>query len=191
MPYMIAIYGFCAVVGGALTLVMLLGADADADVSADLDFDDGSVDGVDGAGSILSSILSFRTIVFALAFFGVTGLLLPLVGAGAGVTLAAAVGMGVFAGVINDRILRYVRRTSGGSGVTDLKLAGSPATVTLPVARGRRGRVSIEVGDRMVSLVAEPFKDGTDTFASGSTVVVVEVREGIARIAHLNLTDGM
>jgi hypothetical protein len=188
MHYLTAIYGFFAVVGGALTLVMLVGADADADVSADLDFDDGTVDGADGAGSVLSSILSFRTIVFASAFFGVTGLLLPLVGAGAGVTLAAAAGMGVFAGLINDRILRYVRRTSGGSGITDVKLAGSPATVTLPVSHGRRGRVSIEVGNRVVSLVAEPFKDGTD-FASGATVVVVEVSEGIARIAHLNLTD--
>lgn len=67
---MTAVYGFCAVVGGVLTLVMLLGGDADGDVdlSGDIDLDgDAALHGTaggSGIGSAIASILSFRTIIF-------------------------------------------------------------------------------------------------------------------------------
>ncbi|MGF1666043.1 MAG: hypothetical protein ACFCVC_07185 [Acidimicrobiia bacterium] len=190
---MIAIYGFCAVVGGVLAAIMLLGGDADADLSGDLDIEAGGLGGGDangsatGAGGVLASLLSFRTIVFALAFFGVTGLALPLVGTGQVGTFIAALCAGGFAGVLNDRIVRYVTRTSGGVGVSELSVSGAPARVTIPVGTGRRGRVSIQVEGRTLALVAEPYQPLSETFEVGATVVVVEVHGGVAKIAPLDI----
>lgn len=190
---MIALYGFCAVVGGVLAAIMLLGGDADADLSGDLDVDAGGSGGGDtngsatGAGGILASLLSFRTIVFALAFFGVTGLVLPLVGTGEVGTFVAAFGAGAFAGLLNDRIIRYVTRTSGGVGISELAVSGAPARVTVPVGSGRRGRISIQIEGRTVALVAEPYQTGSEAFEVGDTVVVIEVHEGVAKIAPLDI----
>jgi membrane protein implicated in regulation of membrane protease activity len=190
---MIAIYGFCAVVGGVLAAIMLLGGDADADLSGGLDVDAGGLGGGDTNGSatatggVLSSLPSFRTIVFALAFFGVTGLVLPLVGTGQTVTFVAALGAGGFAGLLNDRIIRYVTRTSGGVGLSELAVSGTPGRVTVPVGANRRGRVSIQIEGRTVALAAEPYRPGSDTFDVGATVVVVEVHEGVAKIAPLDI----
>lgn len=190
---MTAVYGFCAVVGGALVLVMLLGGDADGgvDMSGDLDLDgdvnlDGTADG-SGVGSVIASIFSFRTIIFVLAFFGVTGLILPLVGTGATATFIGALAVGGFAGLLNDRVLRYVTRTSGGMGITALSLSGVPASVTLPVRTGRRGRVTVEIDGRTVALVAEPYRSGEQNFETGATVVVIEVIEGVAKIAPFEI----
>ncbi len=189
---MIALYGFCAVVGGVLTAVMLLGGDADGGVelSADLDADGltgGGEGSASGAGGLLSSLLSARTIIFSMAFFGVTGLVLPLMGTGPVATLVAALGMGAFAGFLNDRIMRYVTRTSGGVGVSESSVSGVPARVTVPVGSGRRGRVSIQVDGRTLALVAEPFRPDTETYEVGTEVVVVEVHEGVAKIAPLDV----
>lgn len=195
---MTAVYGFFAVVGGVLALVMLVGGgdadtDFDADFDADLDLDldadtDLSAEGISsGAGSVLQSLFSFRTLVFTAAFFGITGLLLPLAGAGSLTTLLAAIAVGGFAGFLNDRLVKYVKRTSGGVGDRTANVAGLPARVTLPIADQRRGRVNVEVEGQTLMLVAEPYRSGGMAFERGDTVVVVEVRNGVARVASLEL----
>jgi membrane protein implicated in regulation of membrane protease activity len=188
---MTAIYGFFAVVGGVLALIMALGlgdTDTEIDLDADLDFDADAGNGLSsGAGSVVASLLSFRTLVFVAAFFGVTGLVLPVVGAGPVITLIAAISVGVFAGFLNDRLVHYVKRTSGGVGVEAIEMSGMPATVKLPVAHGRRGKVQIELDGRSVSMVAEPYIDGDRAWGVGDTVVVVEVRNGVARVGSLEL----
>lgn len=177
-----------------MAAVMMLGAgdvDADLDMDADLDLD-GDVDAgdaVDGAGSVLASIFSFRTLVFAIAFFGVTGLIVPITGAGVVPTFVSAVGIGTLAGFTNDQLLRYIRRTSGDGRYTDDSLSGVMGRVSVPVEPGRRGRVMVEIDGRSVGLVAEPFQDLRDSFAEHDQVVVVEVKQGVARIAPMDIID--
>ena len=193
---MIAIYGFFAVVGGVLALVMLIGlGDTDADLDADLDLDfdtdadlDLSADDLaSGAGSVLQSLLSLRTLIFAGAFFGVTGLIMPLAGTGSVATFVSALAVGGFAGLVNDRLIRYVKRTSGGIGDRTARLAGLPARVTLPLEIGRRGQINVEVEGHNVKLVAESYRDQERRFEQGEAVVVVEVENGVARVAPLDL----
>ena len=156
--------------------------DLDTDVDIDLDLD------ADGAGDLLSSFLSIRTVVFTLAFFGVTGLLLPLAGAGDVTTFLGSVGVGFVAGFTNDRLFRYLRATESDSGIADVDLAGSPATVQLPVDGATRGTVVVQRDGRTIRMVAEPFDEVRESFGQRDQVVVVEVRDGIARIAPLDLS---
>ena len=173
---------------------MLLGigdSDMDLDVDMDVDLDAGLDLDTDagGAGDLLSSFLSIRTIVFAVAFFGITGLLLPLAGAGDAVTLLGSVGVGLVAGFTNDRLFRYLKRTESDSGIAERDLAGSPATVQLPVDAATRGTVVVQRDGRTIRMVAEPFDAVRDSFSQREEVVVVEVRDGVARIAPLDLSN--
>lgn len=193
---MTALYGFFAVVGGVLALLMLIGVgDTDADFDVDLDVDLDVDPGIDmsadhmssGAGDVLQSLFSFRTLVFVAAFFGITGLILPLTGAGDITTFIAAIGVGGFAGFTNDRLIRYVKRTSGGIGDRVSDIAGHPANVTIPIEAGRRGQINVEVEGQTLKLVAEPYRTDGDSFVRGDTVVVVEMNNGVARVAPLEL----
>ena len=188
-------YVFMALVGGVLAAFMVLGGgDADTDVDFDFDGDldldlEGDFDAAElsaGAGSVLASLLNFRTLVFAAAFFGFTGLLLPLVGAGSVFTFLAAIGVGGIAGFTNDRLLRYLKGTSGGVGITLDQIAGSRARVSVPMEKGRRGKVMVDIEGRDVGMVAEAYADLRDSFTEGEDVVVVEVKEGVARIAPMD-----
>ncbi len=198
---MTGVYLFFALVGGVLAAVMTFGGgDADADVDfdmdvdldADLDLDAGDLDAAEagsGAGSALASIFSFRTLVFASAFFGITGLILPLVGAGTITTLVLALGVGGFAGFVNDRLLRFLKRSSGDTRITEANLVGARARVSVPVEEGKRGRVMVDVDGRTVGMVAEAYRDLRDSFAQNDHVVVVEVKDGVARIAPMDVIE--
>ncbi len=193
---MTGVYLFFALVGGVLAAVMTVGGgdiDADADLDLDLDLDaDADLDTGDlteGAGSALSSIFSFRTLVFASAFFGITGLILPLVGTGSLATLVLALLVGGFAGFVNDRLLRYLKRSSGDSRITDEVFTGARARVSVPVDGGRRGRVTIDVDGRSVAMVAEAYRDLHETFQQNEDVVVIEVKDGVARIAPMDIIE--
>jgi membrane protein implicated in regulation of membrane protease activity len=188
------VYLFFALVGGTLAAVITFGggdADADVDFDADVDLDlDASGVGAGEigatAGSALASIFSFRTLVFASAFFGITGLIVPLVGAGTVTTLVLALGVGGLAGFVNDRLLRFLRRTSGDARITEDHLVGARARVAVPVGAGRRGRVMVDIDGRTVGMVAEAYRDLRESFAQDDQVVVVEVKDGVARIAPMD-----
>lgn len=183
---MTAVYGFCAVVGGVLAAITLFGG---GDADADLDADAGTDGLASGAGSVLASLFSLRTLVLALGFFGVTGLVMPLVGTGGVGTLVAATVVGVVAGAVNDRVLRYLRRSASDSALPAEALVGRAGLVSIPVGGGRRGKVTVEAGGRSVGLVAEPFLDAEGVLERDTTVVIVEMNGGVARIAPLDVGD--
>ena len=139
-----------------------------------------------GAGSVLASLLNFRTLVFAAAFFGFTGLLLPLVGTGPLATFIAALGVGGFAGFTNDRLLKYLKSSSGDTRISTEQIAGSLARVSVPVEGGRRGKVMVDIEGRSVGMVAEAYGDLRDSFTVNDDVVVVDVKDGVARIAPMD-----
>ena len=188
-------YVFMALVGGVLAAFMVFGGgDADADVDFDFDGDldldlEGDFDAGDlsaGAGSVLASLLNFRTLVFAAAFFGFTGLLLPLAGTNSVFTFLAAVAVGGVAGFTNDRLLKYLKGTSGGAGITLEQIAGSRARVSVPMDSGKRGKVMVDIEGRSVGMVAEAYGDLRDSFTANEDVVVVDVKDGVARIAPMD-----
>jgi membrane protein implicated in regulation of membrane protease activity len=179
---MAAIYTFCAVVGGVLTLLALFSWGNDAGMG---DGFEGEVDG-EGLGNMLSSLFSVRALMLLLAFFGLTGLVLGAVWSSpVGVALVAGA-IGLFAAFFHARFFQWLKRTSSGE-IRAGHLEGAVGRVVVPLVAGGRGRIRVEVGGQSTLMTAVPFRTSEETqFGLGDEVVVVEMDGATARIAPLD-----
>ena len=198
------IYLASAIFGGSFLIPMILGGlgsdmdvdsdfeldadvDADFDLDADADFDaDGQTPvaaGLDAGQAIVGSLLSFRSVVFFAAFFGAAGLVFTGLGYNVVITLVTAVVLGMIASVANSVLFGLLKASETTSQFGERTFEGRPASVTVPIEHDRRGRIRIELAGQPHYLVAESF-DG-ESFRPGHEVVVVEVRDGVARVASL------
>ena len=120
---MTALYLFCAAVGIPLLLWFSFAGDSG---------------GGDGFGNAEAdgplAFLSLSTMSFVLGFFGLTGLLLEIVGTAGLVTLLVAIITAVAAGAFNSAAFRWLRRNSNSSEVMDHELEGMIANVALPIS---------------------------------------------------------
>ena len=202
---MFGFYLASAIIGWAFVGLFLFGgidtdvdADFDADIDADLDADfEADLDGDVSAGGIASSIasaglslLSFRSIMFFLAFFGLTGMVLNIIDAGFAATLVAAIGVGVFAWIFNSFVFRALKVADVSSTLRKSDLRGALGEVVLPINPGHRGRIAIEVGEQRRYLTAESHVAAKQaSFAVGDAVVVVELNKGAAQVAPVEVLD--
>ena len=194
---MTAVFAFAAIVGWPFLLFFVFfggedsggDADFDVDVDVDADFDSagdfGSTGGIGGGvASAVLSILSFRSIVFFLAFFGATGLILDALATNSVITLVVAVALGLFAASLNNRVFRYLKTSSVSTEVSDSMLSGAVGRVTVPISVASKGRITCEVDGQTINLTAVPFDPAEQSeFGVGESVVVVEVGQGTARVS--------
>jgi hypothetical protein len=196
---MLTAYLVCLLAGGLLLAVSLLGggdADGDADVGADADVG-GAADAADASGEgegaeaegeglvAAARFLSVRNMVFFVAFFGLTGTLLTLLKADAGLALAASVALGGAAAVAVHRLMDYLRRTESGALRSLATLGGARARVLVGLTRARPGKVTVATGDGTQQLVARVHeRAATDRFEAGDTVVIVRFQDGVALVAE-------
>lgn len=200
---MLSIYIFSLVLGGSFLLVSLLGdafgADADVDVDVDFepdfDFSDAgealdaaeaaeAVEAADAGGTEALKIFSIRGLIYALFGFGAVGTLLTWLGEGDVVwTLVAALVAGILTGGIVTALFNWLKATGESSRPGDGSFVGLTGRVTLPLADGSPGTVLVDRGARRIALRALPFEGaGTDP-SKWRSVVVVEMRRGVARVA--------
>ena len=188
---MTAVFAFAAIVGWPFLLFFVFfggeggDVDADFDVDVDVDADFETVGGVGGGvASAVLSILSFRSIVFFLAFFGATGLILDALATNSVITLVVAVALGLFAASLNNRVFRYLKASSVSTDVSDSTLSGAVGRVTVPISVASKGRITCEVDGQTINLTAVPFDPAEQSeFGVGESVVVVEVGQGTARVS--------
>ncbi len=202
-------YGASAIFGGVFVLLMILGGldfegDVDLDFDSDVDFDvDVDVDGPDidfdadgvlgDIGQFFASLISFRSLVFFAAFFGLIGLAFTfLTDSGTIASLVAALAGGGFAAVVNGQLFKYLKGSEASSELTNRQLAGRAAQVVIPLGPSRRGRIKADIDGQPHFLVALPYRAKDDKhFDVGDSVVVVEVNNGTALVAPLpGLEDG-
>ncbi len=202
------IYLASAIFGGSFLIPMILGGlgsdmevDSDLELDTDVDFDadfDADMDmdsdlgsdshspvsaGLDAGQAIVGSLLSFRSIVFFAAFFGAAGLVFTGLGYNVVLTLVTAVILGVIAAVANSTLFGLLKASEITSQVGERTFEGRPASVTVPIDTRHRGRIRIDLAGQPHYLVAESY-DG-EAFEQGHEVVVVEIQDGIARVASL------
>ena len=188
---MTAVFVFAAIVGWPFLLFFVFfggeggDVDADFDVDVDVDADFDSAGGVGGGvASAVLSLLSFRSIVFFLAFFGATGLILDALATNSVITLVVAVALGLFAASLNNRVFRYLKASSVSTDVSDSTLSGAVGRVTVPISVASKGRITCEVDGQTINLTAVPFDPAEQSeFGVGESVVVVEVGQGTARVS--------
>jgi membrane protein implicated in regulation of membrane protease activity len=171
---MIGLYLFAAAAGVPLVAWFLLSGGDDAG------------GGDDSFAGVMLRRLPLTTIAFVAATFGVCGLVLGLAGTGAGTTFVASAVAGAVAGVSNSAVFGYLRRSESTTEIGDRQLTGKIGRVVLPVRAGHRGRIAVTVGGQQIQLSAEPLPDTADSFDVGAPVLVVDVRNGIARVTGLD-----
>lgn len=162
---------------------MDMDADADPGPSADIGAD---IDAGSPLGAIFSSLLSFRTVVFFSAFFGVAGLVFGSLGYSGPETLGTAVLIGFIAAAINSTLFGLIKNSQPNSQISDRTLEGRRARVVLPMEKAQRGRIRIDLNGQPQYLVALPLDDGSNQqFDVGASVVVVKIEDGTALVSSL------
>lgn len=203
---MLAFYITCLLIGGVLVALSAFGAgdhdsdfdfDADVDVDADMDADmdadadadaDGEVDHGHAGGHLggglagLLPVASLRFWTFFLAFGGLLGTLLTLVGQVSTLSIAAlSMVVGYLAGFGVTAVVRRLKRDKVTSAVTARDCIGASGTVLLPVSEGAAGRIRVELKGRLVDFTAET--DEAEELAIDDEVIVYDVREdGVALV---------
>lgn len=178
-------YAVCAVVGGSVFLVqfalMLLGfedGDGDGlDVADDLDIsDDISGEGLtdDHSSSWYFGVISFKTVIAALTFFGLAGLASNSAGIRTefGLGIAVAAGGAAMYGVY--QLMRGLGKLSADGTVRIERAVGHPATVYLKIPGERRGagKVTVRLQNRTIEYQAMTSDEALPT---GARVMVVDV----------------
>lgn len=166
---MLTLYLIALAVGGTMVLASLLfggdfddleaDVDVDADIDADVDADaDGDTD--HDTGDLLAGwlpVTSLRFWIFFAAFFGLTGTLLvglKLIDSGAIVAaLSGAVGWSAGAAIV--AAYRRLKDQVVDSTLGEDDYIGANGIVVLPVAKGRTGKVRLELAGRTVELLAD------------------------------------
>ena len=135
-----SIYLGCAVVGGALLLILavlaLFGGDADADVDLDAD--------VDGPG------IGFRTVVAFVTFFGIAGMAARAAGLSETLTLLIALATGGVAfWLVGLAMLQLSRlRSSGNVDVNNAVGVEAKVYLAVPAKKRGEGRVTVPIQGR-------------------------------------------
>ncbi len=189
---MLGLYVFAAIVGGAFVVFFVVfGGDADADVGGlDVDADvdlEADIEAGNAAGLAAAAVdfLSFRSLVFFLAFFGVTGVVLDVLGVVSLVSVVLAVVMGAFAMWFNTRLMRYLKKADVDGSLRNRDLTGRPGKVVLAIDPDSKGRVELDIAGQQIYLVAKPYRPAS--FAIGDQVVVIEIDKGTALVSSLDM----
>ena len=150
--------------------------------------DDGGGDSAGGIGGVMLRLLPLSTIAIIFSTFGVCGLVAGAAGATDTTALLAASVAAVIAGVLNTTAFAYLRRSESGATVDEARLTGAFGRVVLPVTPDHRGRIAVDSGGQQIYLSALAYDDGPEgqPLEIGAPVLVVEVRNGIARVARLD-----
>lgn len=180
---MVVVYVGSLLFGGVLIAASFFGAGHDADVHVG-DTGHGGGDGHDQSqASAWLSLFGLRFWSFAAAFFGLTGLILHLIG-GPALAVAAPLisgGVGIAAGLGASMAFRALARDTIGQVKGASALVGREGRLLLPVARGQRGKVRLSVpGSGHLDLLAE--SDDVTGLDAGAEVLIVEIRGNIAMV---------
>ena len=188
---MLTAYIFCLVVGGGLLALSFFGDFLEGDVDADGALEiEGDVD-VDADGADFTRLFSLRALVYALFGFGAAGAALHAIWAGGrpGLTAVVAGGMGLASGALINTVFGYLRRTESGTIEGEDSLIGLRGQVRMAITEGGIGEVRIESGSRRFRMRAraDDLEGVGMTLETGRPVVVVDVKEGVALVAPMEM----
>src|SRR5438270_10932131 len=184
------VYLICAILGGTLMLcqfvLTLVGLGGHHDLGGDHTSDGGDVQhdlghyhhepGHHEESSWFFKLLTFRTIVAALLFFGLAGLAASArVTQGPLLPLAMAVAAGGAAMAVVAWVMQTLAKLQTDGSVRIERAVGAPATVylTLPAQNSGAGKVHVKVQNRLMEYQA--ITSQHQELPTGANVVVVAV----------------
>lgn len=128
--------------------------------------------------SHLFGLVSFRTLVAATAFFGVSGRAALSAGYATSTSLILAIIVGMFAMYGMYWLMRSIAGLNSSGNERIGNAVGRPATVyvSIPAARSGAGKVQLSMQNRIVEYLA--VTDDADPLKTGETVEVIGVATG-------------
>lgn len=194
---MLTFYLACLIFGGSLVAVSLLGGldsddfDVHTDVEVHTEIDAGHADLAsdhavgDHGFAEAARFMSFRSLVFFAAFFGLTGSALTWVKTPFLLTLLSSVGMGGLAAAGIQTTLAYLKRTESGGVMSLHDIEGSKATVIVGLSRGKRGKIRVATTEQFLQLLATVAEESKRSeFAAGDVVTIVRVENDLAQVSE-------
>jgi hypothetical protein len=169
------LYWLSLIVGGGLLALSFVGDATGHDTDA----------GSDHAHSgDWSQILSLRNATYFLFGFGATGVLLRMFWGDRYtlMTTLAALAAGLIAWLVSGAAFTYLQRTDVGHMHGDKWLVGRTAEVLIPLSRESTGKISVTRAGQTQDLLAKPHDEEETDPSSWRSVMVVEVRDGIALV---------
>lgn len=191
---MALIYLGSLILGGfLLALSMFSGTEVDADFTSELDSDvslteSGTISG-EGLSSALQ-FLSFRNIVFFIAFFGLTGTILTKLGTTSIISFLFSTGMGSLAAALGHKTLDYLKNTESGHISNTQDMEGLSARVTVDIAARKKGKITFNNRDQSLQLIARIADESAKpSFRFGDRVTIIKIEKNIAFVAEADFVD--
>jgi membrane protein implicated in regulation of membrane protease activity len=130
-------------------------------------------------------LFSLRNATYFLFAFGAVGVLLNFAWSGEKELLALlfATLTGLLAWAMSFAAFTYIRRTDSGQMLGDQLLVGRIGTVSLPIVKGGTGKIMVAKAGHTQELLAKPLDDDEANPEQWDSVIVVEVRDGVALVA--------
>ena len=184
---MLTAYIFCLAVGGGFLALSFFGDFLEGDVDVDTDVDVGGDLDAAAHGVGIAQLFSIRSIINALFGFGAAGTMLHVLlgGSQPGLTAVIAGGTGLASGALISTVFGYLKRTETGALRGEDSFIGLTGEVSLEIAPGSSGTVTVRRGDRRVRIrarVADSYAE-TEALGAGHPVVVVDMKDGIAAVS--------
>lgn len=180
-------YIFCLAIGGGFLALSFFGDFFEGDLDIDSDLDVGADLDAVAHGSGIAQLFSLRAAIYALFGFGAAGSLLHALWGGGQPVLTAAIagGTGLASGALISTVFGYLKRTETGTLRGEQSFVGLTGEVSLEIAPGSRGAVTVRRGDRRIRIRARAADTwrADQALAAGDPVVVVEMKDGIAVVS--------
>ncbi len=175
----LSVYIACLVFGGIFIGASLVGGHH-GDGQGGHDGHDGhGHEGHHGPHTSLLPFLSLRFWTFSLGFFGLAGAVLTATGAlPLALVPVVAGGVGLSSGYGAARLLGSLARRPVGLVASSASHVGREGKLLLPVDKGQRGKVRLEIGGVSTDLIAET--DAAEALSAGTIVLVVGMRDAVA-----------
>lgn len=185
---MLALYIVTSIVAGALiVLSAVLGhSDSGSDHEVSHDTDHGAEHGADHGhdfdhGAWLP-FLSVRFWTYALATFGIVGLLFTIFNlAGATTTAIVASGVGLAMGFAVSGMMRLIRKMTAGDGTNDAEMLGMSAKLLVPIRENQPGKIRTTIRGELIDMLA--FSDAGTPIETGEEVIILAIENDRARVA--------
>lgn len=176
---MLYVFVFCSVLGGTILVFQtLMSAIGIGDTDMDVDFDvDGGSDGDVGhhhTGFSAFKIISFRTMVAGITFFGLGGWGMLAATGNPLYAIIVAVLAGLTAVLVVYSIYRWMDSLRYKGNVSDEKLLGAVGSVYVRIPPQGKGAGKVLVTQQNRTMEYEAFSTGTE-LATGTQITVTKV----------------
>ena len=186
LPLYIGSFVFAAIIIGSS--IIMGHDDASGDVDHDLDHDV-SLDKdlalhteMDALGWM--PLLSMRFWTFSLGCFGLSGVLLTMLGTTAMMTSITSVIIGLILGYSTAYLFQKLKHNSVTISTNAGSFAEQEAKVLLPIRVGKQGKIRVFYNNELTDLIA--YTQDTVDIEQGSTVLIVSVDNGVANVTNIN-----